>query len=1333
MRRSRSAEQTARALLSSAVRYDTWECKASKEGAGNNLVTIELCWNQLPEEEAFRDVVALHMTLYDAEFSLFVGATHVVSTAEIGEPVIFQTRVDDMLLVVEVVAPADQPVASANRQALFWGSLSVSQLATATAVELQPGSAQVLALDKKSWEQPTENMHKIGFSARVVEDITVTQLMSRLVPPGVMVTRSFTENTPESCSSLFRCVVRNIQLSPTTQEEEWWSASTEWRVAAVAHNGYQQLGQGCEVGLVFEDEFCTTGSSNLDSERGRRKGSGRLLRSVSSFEIGGLPVHSATSLVLAIRRKRAEEKEFEVLGFCVFPLCVMPLKDRDLHVENFPTLHGPFSCRDPRMLMLESSSPYGKVPIVVTLTVEYHDTGVPCRVSEQRLRTPRGKAEKKYLRGDDKGKGSPRRGDTQGTWIDGDASFSMEDHVPAAQSMEILSTADAVAPQVASHYLANVKQGEVEEVVATRRGRKSASPDIFKMLCNVMEELRRLREMQEVALKDRRSRVAQARRLDKSGERLDDAVDDIRVLDLAPTSVAISWDVRCRLEEDLQPILHPVHGTPVSDCMLSSSGETASLYGARFEGLTLDISIDVPKDVCFIFSFGSLPTQTIGPVRAVNIDTSLHGRTFKLYEGTQRAGVLWCEPLGSAQDPIMHKYKQQENSTLYIHIYNALTMFYIATATLKLSHFRRPYNAECACAPMDLQVHRDLTLSEMFVPPKVLPIMRDAGQMHVTIFCASSGIPVPAVSEMRVVEPPRGSRTIVAKKLPLAELLELDVQRKKHREGEHAAEFGGNDISRCSATVAATAPGGEVLHSTLDRGFGEETVGPATPPGAGPTGTNTTLHGRQEDIHWRRAQYIKQVYDDKATTAGQVSVLPPNVGDMEFRLRYLEKRRDELKARKIGEALVERLTVHHHLTVASFHPERVESTFKNPFSKSMQFTVEIDSGAAGALEVVSSPSFHMEPHESTTVMLVVRLNEWNTLRSMRDEKGDFSCQLSSPMLLRAYIYTAGHEMVRIIDIHTSVGLPIVHRRHEIFAPAGTRVTKKLFSRLFSPSMFNATMDRTKLLASMSSACAHITITSKETVAEANAVLDPITQAYVMAWEEVSVTTNVPSSKGEQRLEYVTLFEDAAMSKVIETWELSIFACEAVTSRELPFGQTTTVALPSSGVEALYCSDTRTRVERRGESYLLHLRPAEVGTQKLLLHMLTDNHLAKTILTVPTVYPTPTFVQTIELGLADVKAPVFRRIKFVHYGPGNDCFTIHHNYKYQLRVSPKQFALSPEDCQFINLQIDMLTLPEGKTEGRWPMWIFINNSSDKTVESYLLHVILRAHRVLYSVA
>ncbi|RNF27721.1 putative dynein heavy chain [Trypanosoma conorhini] len=206
-----------------------------------------------------------------------------------------------------------------------------------------------------------------------------------------------------------------------------------------------------------------------------------------------------------------------------------------------------------------------------------------------------------------------------------------------------------------------------------------------------------------------------------------------------------------------------------------------------------------------------------------------------------------------------------------------------------------------------------------------------------------------------------------------------------------------------------------------------------------------------------------------------------------------------------------------------------------------------------------------------------------------------------------------------------------------------------------------------------------------------------------------------------------------MSEVIETWELCVFACQAVTSRELLLGQTTTVSLPAAGIEALYCSHPHVKVERREGAYLLRLRPPEVGTQQLLLHALTNHHLAKTLLTVPTVYPTPTYTQTLEFSLADTAAPIFRRLQFVHRGAREEVFAVHHNYSYQLRVTPKQFALAPGDTQFIALQLDMLSLPEGQMEGRWPMWIFINNADDRTVESYLLHVVLRAHRVLHDMA
>ncbi|KEG11296.1 putative dynein heavy chain [Trypanosoma grayi] len=1337
MGRSRSAEQTARVLLSNAVRHDTWECRASKDGAVDPLLTLRLVWDELPLESPFNDAVALHVTLFDRVSSAFIGATYTAPRLTVTDPLIFQSRGDNILLVVEVVARDERPHAPVEgRRVVLWGYLPVAGLSAARFVALRPGNAQLLYLNPKSWPSGGDEMPRLGYTCTVVEDAVVSQLMTRLVPPGILVPQSFTESAPQASAGSFRCVVQNIQVTPTVEDAEWDNGTAaEWRIAAVAHNGYQQLGQGAEVSLELDNDdgvspstssgaitttttaTTTSGPSAATTANNNNSSSSsnhhhhhhgalrrRLLRSVAPLEIDGLPVHSATSLVLAIRRKKLGGKRFEVLGFCVFPLCVMPVKDRDLRVENLPTLHGPFSCRDPRMLMLESTSPYGKVPMTVTLTVEYYDTG-SASLSEPHSLTqwkPVDVEDTVKPAGESEGR-SRRRKKTKESVLGENEQVPSAPFVPASQPLGIISTEDSVEPpagEAATTSSAAALQAVELTYPADALGKQTAedhSPiDIFKMLCNVMEELRRLREVQEEVMRHGRPRGVPAQRVDETGRQLDD-VTGFDVVDLAPKPVSISWEVRCQLEENLQPILHPLHGTRLDDHVPATGSMTASLYGIRFEGLTVDASIYVPDDVCFMFSFGPLPFQTIGPVRAARIDKSLHVQTFKLYEGTQRGGMVWCEPLEGAQDTFLQKYHKQGTATLYIHIYDALTMFYIGSADVLLAHFRRPHNAESARISMDLALYRDLSLTERTVPAKVLPIMRHAGQMHVTLFCVGTSGP----AELHVnttVEPPRGSRVVVAKKLPHASLMESlpggdarteAVPEKPREEGQAPP-----------VVTAPSAPEAAAVEAAVEATQGGD--------------------GDQDNLHWRRAQYVKQLYGNSTTLPGVPHEHPLPKADLEFRLRYLEKQRDEMKSRKIAEALMERLTVHHHVYVASCRPETTRTVFQNPFGTAMQFSVEVDSAAAYALEVASPPSFYLGPHEQTDVLLVVRLAKW---------KG----QHGEPLHLRACVYTDGREVVRIVDVQATMGPPFVDRRYEIFGPAGAEVSKKVFSRLFSSSTFPITSDRAKLLARMRDVCGRATITSESTTADVNAVLDPITQSYVTAWEEVTLHTTIPRDGAAQRVEYLTLFEDAAMSKVIETWELCIFACQAVTSRELRLGQTTTVALPAAGVEALYCSGAHVKVERRENSYLLHLRPQEVGTQQLLLHALTNQQLAKTLLTVPTVYPAPTYTQMLELSLADTTAPIFRRLQFVHNGTMDEVFTVHHNYKYQLQVTPKQFALAPNDSQFITMQIDMLSLPEGQMEGRWPMWIFVNNASDKTVVSYLIQVVLRAHRVIHDMS
>ncbi|ORC89612.1 putative dynein heavy chain [Trypanosoma theileri] len=1401
MVRSRSAEQTARVLLSNAVRYDTWESKALKENTVGSRLTLRLTWDELPLESPFMDVVALQMTLFDKNSSSFIGATYTVSRQTITEPIIFQTSVENVVLALELVAHDERSNAPVEgRRVLLWGYIPISNLASDCVLTLQSGSAQLLLLDPKSW--PTNNkdaVQKLGYKCSVVEDVVLVQLMTRLVPPGIFVPQSFTESTPQASTSSFRCVVTNIQLNPTSEEAEWYNSSTEWRVAAVAHNGYQQLGQGAEVPLVFDyisstsnsisDDRDTSSDSHHDyhihhnededNDSVKRSASSftmsarggnvrhRVLHSVMALTIDALPVHSATSLVLAIRRRRVGESQFEVLGFCVFPLCVMPVRDRDLRVENLPTLQGPFACRDPRLLMLEPSSPYGKLPMAVTLTVEYYDTEVPAGMETLSLGKEMGGYDDHQMmmmmmmkKSDDKTPMSDKliTEDTVTTQIPFTSVdpgmknigiLSTEEHIPpketgttaiatSPQNIATLTTDAAkisstttvpVAPKIELSYPLDGMKGQT--------GKEDVSIDVFKMLCNVMEELRRLREMQEEIMRYGRPRGIPADRVTKTGKRLDDATE-IDVVDLSPTPVSISWEVRCQIEENLQPILHPVRGTPLEVHVPASNDMTASLYGIRFEGLSTDTAIEVPVDVCFMFSFGPLPFQTIGPIHTSRIDKTSHVQTFKLYEGTQRGGMVWCEPIEAAEDPFLQKYKKNGDITLYIHVYDALTMFYIGSANVQLKHFRRPYNAESSRTAMDLPFYRDLSLTEKTVPAKVLPIMRNAGQLHVTLFCVGvGGGNLATVQVNRVIEPPKGSRVIVAKKLPHANIMEqLPDNISKGGEAKTLVSQEGNDRPSSNAIPLPIQAAGVTEKSQTSEGQGQG--GEEQQQQQSRNNDINNKSGEKDDIHWRRAQYVKQLYGSRTSLSGVSSNNNTNnnriqEADLEFRLRYLEKQRDEMKSRKIAETLMARLTVHHHLCVAAFRPEKTRTLFENPFNVAMRFCVEIDSAATGALEVLSSPSFLLGPRERTEVVLVIRLNTGGKRRGNNNNNNNNSNR--DAVQLRARLYAeSGRELVRVIDIHATVGPPFVDRRYEIYGVAGTRVSKKFFSRLFPAALFPITSDTIQLLNRMRAVCGHVGVASPAgTMAEVNAVLDPITQTYMVAWEEITMHVNIPAEGNQtERVEYMTLFADEAMSEVIETWELCVFACNAVTSRELLFGQTTTVALPSAGIEALYCSDPHVKVIQRESSYLLRMRPQEVGTQQLLLHTLTNQHLAKTLLTVPTVYPTPTYTQALELSLADMTAPVFRRLQFVHRGQVDEVFTVHHNYKYQLSITPKQFALAPGDSQFITLQIDMLTLPEGKTEGRWPMWIFINNGDDKTVESYLLQVVLRAHRIVHEV-
>ncbi|RNC50086.1 putative dynein heavy chain, partial [Trypanosoma cruzi] len=145
MGRSRSAEQTARVLLSSAIRHDTWECKASSDAVGGRLFTARFVWEEWPMVPELQYAIALHMTFYDRVACAFVGATYTVLKDAPTEPLIFQNRGENMLLVVEVVARDERHNAlPEERRVLMWGYVPLTEVCTLRTIDLRPGSAQLL-------------------------------------------------------------------------------------------------------------------------------------------------------------------------------------------------------------------------------------------------------------------------------------------------------------------------------------------------------------------------------------------------------------------------------------------------------------------------------------------------------------------------------------------------------------------------------------------------------------------------------------------------------------------------------------------------------------------------------------------------------------------------------------------------------------------------------------------------------------------------------------------------------------------------------------------------------------------------------------------------------------------------------------------------------------------------------------------------------------------------------------------------------------------------------------------------------------------------------------
>lgn len=830
---------------------------------------------------------------------------------------------------------------------------------------------------------------------------------------------------------------------------------------------------------------------------------------------------------------------------------------------------------------------------------------------------------------------------------------------------------------------------------------------------------------------------------------------------MMPRRCGVSLATRSLLLEGAQTIVHPAHGTPISDGMLSEGSLPHTMVGMRLEGLTIDLdrrntklssssnttdtasaaapAAAVPQRLVGFMSFGNLPMQVLAVMHLQLVVQDGDFQSYKISSshggggggGGLKGGYVWHEPPFTHQDNLMLQFKAQGN--LHLHFYDAVTMFYQFSSTFSLGMFARPLEAAASLTPLDVSLLMDYSLTEKTVPAGVLPVVYNVGQLHVTLFAV-------------------GTTASVSKQTP---------DNVRVLNGGAPAPDGGHHLVSGSNVVIAK----KLANGLLDA----DRVAPSTSSFQnGPLASSAAVNQQSLDprnrLHQARADYVKNLL---SRNGGAIPGIPQQHHqelrregvEMEYRLRFVEKRRDESKAEKIAQVLKQRVTTLHAVTVAGGRTEVYHITFVNPLPTTSLFAISVDDpvskrhlriGSAASLTHLTSSSspqqpltsdqkrdaihhgvgsatFILGPHETVKIPLLIRCGT---------DDASLPTSSSSMQYLEAVIRGADRgETMMIADLHVTFVKPTIDRRFEIFGAPGAEVKKRLFLRLFSAGSLPVEGLGTAAAAEkISNMCTYCTVSDATTTAESKAVIDPITQTHVVAWEEITVQTMIPTNGA--KLVFMNIYRDAAMTKHFETWELTVFPCQVVHASSIMFGRTTSIALPVVTSERVYVNDpcVVAVVPPAGahEATKLRFKPREVGVSQTLLHVQREGkHLDKVLLVTQVAYPTPTYQYAIELSAAEAQVPLQRRFLFVNRESTQRVLTVTTNYRHQVRVSPRVFALGPGDSQHLSLEVVGLSLVDGGlTEGQWPIWIFINDEEDGTVESYHLNVAVRLHRPFF---
>jgi len=1282
----------------------------------------------------------------------------------------------------EAVTSRAELADDSEERVLGWTYKRVADIAEKETLDLRKGAATLMMLPTNLHPAPSQSVASITF--RVSKWVAAGAAkpkpgdgLDSFSPVGVFVPATILEKaiSPSGAavaiSSLkfprFRLRISDLRVyvpdqwqtaqSPFLQDfqRERDAGTATVSLTVFAHNGYRLCGAPCSC--VPKDELrgpkCRCGafegtapaasvtlSLRKGAEAAHEWGESYTLGTDEAIKLERLPLHASTHLVFIMRSKADVG-----IGAGAFPLCPMKsgVRDVDLRVPSIPLLQGPFTCGESNAVIpAPSASPsaqtlaekqanwYAPLPFAVGCTLRF--AGTPTQATKRVKPT----AEKESAKPSQEIAGATEAMPTS-TVTKASLQVTAEPSKSVGPRPETIKNDDSrPVPNLARGQAVGVEESVPVRVVSDVPEKLiDMNNDIYAALKALAEQVDSLKKQLAGTAAPSRSGDDAAAKADRLATQEDESIAVVEVL---PQRVNIAPHIRSKMMENAQRFVNPVSGERLpEEPRLTATALPITQPAIRFNGVTVPPSTasgggssTFPSFVELRFSFGPLAEQKVGALKLVRVgeDTSV-GQTFALLSGDHTMhGAIWSPPLPSscpcrgastlsdgAVDTLMESFKVS-GGRLYVEVYDAVSRFYVASGTVPLTALQRPRNVRSHVKTLDIPLVWDVSVGGAASDEQARyhPLVGECGMLHCSL-CLLGLEPV--VAESRAVDPAAFTCSANAGRVGRKPV----VQVPRIQTGGEGA-------------------GLSTMPTVLEKSEAKENASVAADADV-PTHLAKVLGGMstgRRDLHSQRAAFAKQMLKQGRlpTTVISAGASPvANEGaeriEIDFRMKMVEKRRDESRAQKIVEKLRQRITDEHSIVLARGVPLQVDSVFVNPFAASV--AVKLEFPASESPGVTLSPKsgfpsqFVLAPKEQTTISVFCTHNS-------------ASLGVASPVRCEIRTVDKGELLKQMVLRPVLVG-PLIHRRVDLCGSSNQKTTQSFFVRNFASLDFEDVqeMDLKNLRAMVSNMCLWPRSSEPRVLQAAMAPkFDRFATTAVSTWEMVEITATVPSPEvcegdGDEKFKVVLLhfFKDEAQQQLYETWAVRLIATTQIDAHEISYGQTSRLTLPVSA-DAVFCFSASVRASTAQapsdtsgvRSATLLVRPVDEGTHSVRLHAFKDGRLTRYECKFDVVMPRPTHTVNLPpMSLEDCLLPKTKRLRVRNDSDREKTFRIEHNYKSVCAVSPSVVVLGPDEKTEVSLTLHGLSGGgvDGRKPQKYPIRIFINDDEDVTVDFYLLMV------------